>query len=121
VPPLSERERKILEEIERGLDDEAPSFVVDKDLHLDPRRPRIGKGIASFIVGLSLLVAFFATSSIVLGVLAFAAMVAGIVLLAGSVSILVESKRVRTKVGKQSFRRSVEGLEARLRNRNRRP
>jgi VIT1/CCC1 family predicted Fe2+/Mn2+ transporter len=99
--PLSERERKILQEIERDLYREDPAFA--RDVKRAPRfaeSTRARLGIAMFVCGFLMLIAFFvvtsATSSqalsLLLGVLAFAAMVAGIVMMVGSVRSLVASK-----------------------------
>ena len=79
MAPLSEHEQKILEEIERNLDED-PRFASKR---ADPAR-RLKLGIAIFVVGFGTLIAFFISRSLVVGVLAFGAMVAGIVLVAGA-------------------------------------
>ncbi len=84
--PLSEREQKILEEIERDLYREDPSFA--RDVHSTrtglstAARARLGGAL--FVAGLCSLFAFFAKQWLALGVVAFGAMVAGVVLVAGS-------------------------------------
>jgi hypothetical protein len=99
--PLSEREQKILQEIERDLYREDPAFA--RDVKRPPRfaeGTRARLGIALFACGFLTLIAFFvvtsATSSqalsLLLGVVAFAAMVAGIVMMVGSLRALVTSK-----------------------------
>jgi hypothetical protein len=86
--PLSEHEQRILEEIEKNLYDEDPRFARD----VKRRSPRLSKtarmraGAALFAAGFATLFAFFILGSVVLGVIAFVMMVAGIVLLAGSVT-----------------------------------
>lgn len=112
--PLSEQEQKILDEIESHLHQE------------DPRLARGGRhrtglpaklGGAVFLAGFAALIGFFVVQNVLLGVLAFAAMVAGIVLIAGSMreSFFVgesPAERVSRVFGR---------WEERLRQRNRRP
>ena len=99
--PLSEREQKILQEIERDLYREDPAFA--RDVKRPPRfaegmRARLGIGL--FACGFLMLIAFFVVTSatrsqafsLLLGVLAFAAMVAGIVMMVGSLRALATSK-----------------------------
>lgn len=71
--PLSDREQQILEGIERQLYDEDPKFahgVADTSLHKHLVR-NIRRGIAGFVAGLALLVAFFFRPLIPIGVGAF--------------------------------------------------
>ena len=85
--PLSEREQKILEEIERDLYREDPSFArnVRRRPPELPRATRTRLGALLFVAGLvSLFGFFFAEQWLILGVFAFGAMVAGVVLIAGS-------------------------------------
>jgi Protein of unknown function (DUF3040) len=84
--PLSEREQRILEEIERNLHQEDPALgrAARRGLHLD-RVKRIKLGGLLVVAGFALLFAFFVSGSVTLGVVAFVAMVAGIVLVAGSI------------------------------------
>jgi hypothetical protein len=84
--PLSERERQILEEIEKGLSKEDPSFAreVRRKAPRAADRRRVKIGAVLLLVGLLVLLSFFITSAIPLGVAAFASMVAGVVLIAGS-------------------------------------
>lgn len=84
--PLTDREKKILEEMERGLHAEDPS---NARTALSPRAQNIRRirfGIAGFVGGLLILVAFFVTEQPLVGVLAFGAMVAGVVSIAGGTS-----------------------------------
>jgi Flp pilus assembly protein TadB len=84
--PLSERERRILEEIEKGLNKEDPSFAreVRRKAPRAADRRRVKLGAVLLATGLLVLFAFFVTSAILIGVTAFALMVAGVVLIAGS-------------------------------------
>lgn len=84
--PLSEREQRILEEIEKNLHQEDPSLgrATRRGPHLD-RVKRIKLGGLLVVAGFALLFAFFVSGSVTLGVLAFVAMVGGIVLVAGSI------------------------------------
>ena len=88
--PLSERERKILEEIERDLYHEDPTFArgVRRNRTRRPAPSRARLGAISFLAGLCSLFAFFANKWLVLGVVAFGAMVVGVVLIAGSLRSL---------------------------------
>jgi hypothetical protein len=85
--PLSDREQKILQEIEKNLYDDDPRFARD----VRRRAPRMEEvrrtklGAALFVLGFAVLIAFFVSSSLLVGVVAFGAMVAGIVLVAGSI------------------------------------
>ena len=86
--PLTDREKKILEEMERNLHAEDPSLARKT---LSPRAQqvrRIRLGVASFVGGLLVLIAFFVTENPLVGVLAFVAMVAGVVLIAGGTTRL---------------------------------
>jgi hypothetical protein len=86
--PLSERERQILEEIEKGLSKEDPSFAreVRRKAPRAADRRRVKIGAVLVLVGLVVLLSFFITSAILLGVAAFASMVGGVVLIAGSLA-----------------------------------
>lgn len=84
--PLSEREQRILEEIERNLHQEDPALgrSARRGPYLD-RVKRIKLGGLMLLAGFVLLFAFFVSGSVTFGVLAFVAMVGGIVLVAGSI------------------------------------
>ncbi len=84
--PLSEHEQRILEEIEKGLYKEDPSLAreIKRKAPTAQDRRRVRAGIVVFVLGFVILIAFFATGLILLGVAAFGAMVYGIVLVAGS-------------------------------------
>jgi DUF3040 family protein len=82
--PLSEREKRILEEIEQSLYKEDPSLARARRSPLS-RTGKMRLGGALVLVGFALLIAFFISGSLFLGVLAFGAMVGGIVLVTGSI------------------------------------
>ncbi len=84
--PLTDREKKILEEMERGLHAEEPTLGRKARSPRDQHVRRIRLGAASFVGGLLVLIAFFITEQPLVGVVAFAAMVAGVVLVAGGTS-----------------------------------
>ena len=93
--PLSEREQKILEEIEKNLYAEDSRFARER-----PRRtpsPKLGRrarlGGLIFFAGFILLIAFFVTRLLIVGLLGFGGMVTGIVLLASPVSALVNATK----------------------------
>lgn len=84
--PLSEREQRILDEIEKSLYQEDPGFARDAK-----PRPQAGRsagslrrGGAMFVAGLLVLFAFFMTQQVWVGALAFGSMVWGIVVVAGA-------------------------------------
>jgi hypothetical protein len=84
--PLSDHEQRMLDEIERNLLQEDPGFARRDPVSAADRRKRARLGVFSFILGVAGLLLFFSTRLVVFGVLAFAAMVLGIVLLARSVT-----------------------------------
>jgi hypothetical protein len=104
--PLSEQEKRILDEIEKGLYKEDPGFartVREKSPHFGERR-RARLGALLFVAGFALLFAFFVSGMVIVGVAAFGGMVAGIVLVAGAFHTLVHrrsdapSARLTTRV-----------------------
>ena len=120
--PLSDREQRILEEIEKNLYEEDPRFA-RATRRVTPRfdrskRARLG-GLL-FVAGLGTLLIFFVTQLVVVGVLAFGGMVAGIVLVLGSSSALVNSGREGGRDATARFRGSLKNFEQRIRNRNKR-
>ena len=120
--PLSDREQRILEEIEKGLYEEDPRFA-RATRRVTPRFDRSKRarlGAVLFIAGLATLLGFFATQMVVVGVLAFGGMVAGIVLVLGSSSALVNSGREGGRDASARFKGSLKNFEQRIRNRNKR-
>ena len=115
--PLSEREQKILEEIERDLYREDPSFArgVRRPGPRLPKATRARLGVLLFVAGLGALFAFFANQWLVLGVVAFGAMVAGVVLLAGSLRTIAAEGEPRARLSalfrgwEQRFRQRYKG------------
>jgi hypothetical protein len=120
--PLSEKEQRILDEIEKNLSKEDPSFARDVRRHA----PRMGElrraklGVATFAIGFAVLLGFFIWRLLVLGVIAFGAMVGGIVLVAASVRGLVPA-RPHGPGPRQRIARSFGQWEQRLRERYKRP
>lgn len=85
--PLSDKEEKILQQIERQLTEEDPKFakgVASTTLETHAvRNIRIGFGL--FLAGFFMLLTFFLTQQIVVGVIAFLLMLAGATLVANNV------------------------------------
>ncbi|MFN2526627.1 MAG: DUF3040 domain-containing protein [Actinomycetota bacterium] len=119
--PLSEREQQILEEIEKNLYAEDPAFArgVRKSSPQAKEFKHLKLGAGLFAVGLVLLVSFFVSRLLLFGVLAFAAMVGGIVLVAGAMYALASAQAKQLKVGTR-FTRTFEDWDRRLRDRYRR-
>lgn len=78
--PLSENEQKLLEQMERALYAEDPRFAT----HMrgagaaGPSRKRVVIGVLAAVAGLALVIAGVSTQLIVLGVIGFVVMVAGV-------------------------------------------
>lgn len=84
--PLSDHEQRILDEIEKNLYQEDPAFArtsKDRKAQRDERK-RARLGVLSFVAGFIGLFVFFYSTLVIVGVMAFAAMVLGIVLIAGA-------------------------------------
>lgn len=111
--PLSEHEQKILQEIEKNLYSEDPRFAHGRR----SSRNRSKLGAIVFVVGFVILIGFFISRSLLVGVAAFGAMVAGIVLLAGSLPELIPSAGSQRDRLTGAFSR----LEKRLRERYKKP
>lgn len=119
--PLSEREQQILQEIEKNLYQEDPVFArgyrKSAPRMEELRRARIGAG--TFVAGFVFLIAFFLTSALALGLLAFGAMVSGIVLTAGALRSIAQSRSARPSRTAR-VQAALERLEDRLRERYKR-
>lgn len=78
--PLSENEQKLLEQMERALYAEDPRFATQMRGAgaSGPSRKRVVIGILAAVAGLALVIAGVSTQLIVLGVLGFVVMVAGV-------------------------------------------
>jgi Protein of unknown function (DUF3040) len=79
--PLTEREKQILDEIEKNLSDEDPGFATGIRKPWSHKVRQVKSGVMVFLLGLALLLGFFFTQNVIIGVAAFAAMVGGIVLM----------------------------------------
>ena len=113
--PLSEREQQILQEIEKNLYEEDPRFAraVRSRPSILSNAGGLRLGALLFLVGLVLLVAFFVSSSLIVGVAAFGAMVAGIVVIASTLRGLALAKTQ----DRQRFARALRDFETKLRQR----
>jgi hypothetical protein len=118
--PLSDHEQKILEEIEKSLYQEDPKFARDvkrRSPQMSERR-RVKLGVLLFLVGFGILIGFFITSNIVIGVVAFGAMVGGIVLIAGSIKGLTLGRGGPGSGPRDRLMKSFEQWESRVRKRD---
>lgn len=84
---LSEREQKLLEEMERGLyaGDARFTRAVNNSATSDPKRLVLGAILA--VIGLSLLVFAVIIQIVVFGLLAFAVMLAGVIMASSKTSL----------------------------------
>lgn len=120
--PLSEREQRILEEIEKNLYQEDPSFARD----VGRRSPRMDEvrraklGVLTFLCGFALLIGFFVSRSVLVGVIAFGAMVGGIVLVAGAIKGLASGRGMPQGIRRDRLTALIHSWEQRLRRRYRR-
>jgi hypothetical protein len=119
--PLSEREQKILQEIERDLYREDPGFARG----VRRREPgwneaaRARVGAALFLVGLAALFAFFASRTLIVGVVSFGAMVGGVVLVAGSFRGLLTQRQQHHQQPRERLTNLLRRWEERVRRRQR--
>jgi DUF3040 family protein len=120
--PLSDREQRILEEIEKNLHEEDPDFaqsVREQAPRMDEiRRIKLGAGI--FAAGFVVLISFFFSGLVGVGVIAFGLMVGGIVLIAGALRVLASERR-SVPVRRQRIARRIGRWEERLRQRYKKP
>ena len=115
--PLSDREQKILEEIEKNLHSEDPRFAREVGgPSRTPHKNNIRLGLLIFFLGLGLLIAFFVSGALVVGVIAFGTMVGGIVIAAGSIGGLANSGRTQ----RERFSSAMTEWERKLRERYKR-
>ena len=118
--PLSDHEQRILDEIEKGLYQEDPDFArSQRRRHSDDVR-HIRWGALLFLVGFALLLGFFVTGSVLVGVAAFGGMVGGIVMVAGGVRTLWSNKAA-AKQPRRGMRDILLDWEERLRERYKKP
>ena len=116
--PLSEREQRILEEIEKSLYQDFP-----RDTTRTPRGKTVQgarRGALMFVAGLLVLFAFFMTKQVWIGALAFGSMVWGIVIVAGSVRGAAPSPRRTFSDLGDRIGRIAGDLEQRLKQRYKR-
>ena len=116
--PLSEREQRILEEIEKNLHEEDPTFarsVKQQTPQMDEIR-RIKLGVAIFVVGFAVMISFFFSGAVGVGVVAFGLMVTGIVLTAGALRVIA-LERHSGRDRRERMARRLGGWEERLRQR----
>lgn len=120
--PLSEQERRILDEIERNLYVEDPSFAreVKRSAPRMKDRRQVKLGVFVFVLGFVGLIAFFITSLLVVGLGAFAAMVGGIVMVAGSLRGSISPRRPPGPNLKQRLNEQIANFEEKMRDRRRR-
>lgn len=117
--PLSEHEQRILDEIEKNLHEEDPRFArqVRRSSPAQMELSRAKLGAATFVCGFLVLIAFFVTQTIFIGVLAFGAMVAGIVLVASSTRGIVSASKTGGRDAGDRIKGAVKDLEERIRKR----
>ncbi len=118
--PLTEREKRILQEIERNLHAEDPGLAQRA------RSPRVRYlrqlklGVGAFVLGLVILLLFFVTTNPLVGLGAFAAMVTGVVLMAGATTRIASDEIERLQPRERAlgaFRRWETFLRDRYRRR----
>lgn len=116
--PLSDQEQRILDEIEKNLYREDPRFarqVKERDPARQERK-RAKLGALCFLAGFVGLMVFFASKLLIVGVLAFAGMVLGIVLIAGAIKSLTSDSGLARKPGDR-VGRALSDWEQRVRDR----
>ncbi len=118
IVPLSDHEQRMLDEIEKNLYQEDPGFArqVKPKGGPESERRRAKAGAAVFAAGFLGLLGFFYSGMVVIGVLAFGAMVLGIVLIAGSARGLVSSSTAASSPTDRISRAFVD-WEKRIRER----
>ncbi|MDQ3986922.1 MAG: DUF3040 domain-containing protein [Actinomycetota bacterium] len=115
--PLSEREQRILEEIEKNLHQDDPALGRSVGMSRTGNTRRIRLGTLIFLSGFGLLIGFFISGAVLVGVLAFGAMVTGIFIAVTAAGATVSSKR---RAGKERLTQAVTEWERRIRQRYRR-
>lgn len=111
--PLSEREQQILEQLEQDLRGGSESRA--RAPQSRDRLAGLKLGIVVFVAGIVLLAWFFASGLLIAGVLAFAAMVGGVVLGAASVRANLQEEGPGRRIA-----RAISSWENTLRSRYRR-
>ena len=118
MAPLSDHEQKILDEIEANLRSEPVLKRGDPGSPAQHARTfRLGAFL--FVVGFALLIAFFVTQLVIVGVLAFGTMVFGIVSMAGAGSGYFAARAASGSSARDKLARSFKGWEESIRQRYR--
>ena len=116
--PLSDREQKILEEIEKNLHHEDPRFAREVGgPSRSNNRGNIKLGMFIFFLGFALLIGFFLSGLLLVGVIAFGTMVGGIVLAAGAVGGIASSGRMQRDRVSNAFSQWEQRLRDRYKRR----
>jgi hypothetical protein len=120
--PLSEREQRVLDEIEKNLYREDPSFAreVKKGSPNFSEVRNAKLGVVLFIAGFISLFLFFLSQFIILGVVAFGAMVGGIVLIAGSARGVSAARRLNAPTAKERVAQAIANWEEKVKQRYKR-
>ncbi len=119
--PLSEREQQILEEIEKSLYQEDPRFAreVKRKAPRMAERQRVKLGALVTLAGFAALIVFFITQLVLVGVVAFGAMVGGIVTIAGSIKGSLAPRRPKGPAFQERIATAARSFEEKLRDRYR--
>jgi hypothetical protein len=120
--PLSNSEQRILEEIEKNLYADDPAFArgVKRKAPRFAEFRRLRLGIVTLLVGIGLLFWFFFSPNLILGVLAFGAMVAGIVFAMRSLWGIALTGRRRRPGPRERMTSAARQWEEKFRNRYKR-
>ncbi|MFN2587391.1 MAG: DUF3040 domain-containing protein [Actinomycetota bacterium] len=119
--PLSEREQRILDEMEKSLYREDPALAGESQRKsTGGGMHAVRRGLLMFVAGLLVLFAFFVTKQVWIGALAFGSMVWGIVVIAGGLRGSAPSpSRTFADVGER-LGRAASDFEQRLKQRYKR-
>ncbi len=96
--PLSEREQQILDELEKELRGERATSSRQRSRGSVERLRGLKLGVVLVVLGVVMLVLFFASRSLMAGVFSFAAMVGGIVLAASSIRSDLRREGARDRI-----------------------
>jgi cytochrome c-type biogenesis protein CcmH/NrfG len=116
--PLSEHEQQILDEIEQSLYQEDPRFARDtsRKLRSFNETALLRLGALAVVVGIVALVMFFVTSVVLVGLLAFVAMVGGIFAVASATHAILTRQKPSDRA-RQKLESILKKLETRFRDR----
>ena len=112
---LSDREQKLLEQMERALAFEDPKLVSALRAPLGPRPSarNVGVAVLAVVAGISLLIAGVMAQIIALGILGFVAMVVGISVLLTPRPESAAAPTAKPKKSTQTRSSFMDGLEQR--------